>query len=95
VNKIEMDVIEIGRCGMDWIGLAEDMERWRVLVNTIMNFGFRKIFGKLFSSFATSASKVGLKQQQKTTKSVVCVQERTKPTERPPTVGEISAKFCQ
>jgi hypothetical protein len=38
VDKIEMDVIEIGRSGMDWIDLAEDMGRWRALVNTIMNF---------------------------------------------------------
>jgi hypothetical protein len=23
--------------GMDWIGLAQDRERWRVLVNVVMN----------------------------------------------------------
>jgi hypothetical protein len=23
--------------GMDWIGLAEDRERWRALVNAVMN----------------------------------------------------------
>ena len=23
--------------GMDWIGLAQDRERWRVLVNAVMN----------------------------------------------------------
>jgi hypothetical protein len=28
---------EIGWGGMDWIDLAEDLERWRALVNTAMN----------------------------------------------------------
>jgi hypothetical protein len=23
--------------GMDWIGLAQDMDRWRALVNVVMN----------------------------------------------------------
>jgi hypothetical protein len=27
--------IELG--GMDWIDLAQDRDRWRVLVNTVMN----------------------------------------------------------
>jgi hypothetical protein len=25
--------------GMDWIDLAEDREKWRALVNAVMNFG--------------------------------------------------------
>jgi hypothetical protein len=32
-----MDLREIGWGGMDWIGLAEDRDRWRAVVNTIMN----------------------------------------------------------
>jgi hypothetical protein len=28
---------EIGLGGMDWIDLAQDRDRWRVLVNTVMN----------------------------------------------------------
>jgi hypothetical protein len=36
-DNIRMDVREIGRGGMDWIDLAEDRDRWRALVNTVMN----------------------------------------------------------
>jgi hypothetical protein len=28
---------EIGCGGMDWIGVAENRDQWRALVNTIMN----------------------------------------------------------
>jgi hypothetical protein len=28
---------EIGWDGMDWINLAEDRDRWRAIVNTVMN----------------------------------------------------------
>ena len=31
--------------GMDWIDLAQNMDRWRALVNAAMNFGFPKIRG--------------------------------------------------
>jgi hypothetical protein len=37
VNNIKMDLREIGCDGMDWIDLAQDMNQWRVLMNTIMN----------------------------------------------------------
>jgi hypothetical protein len=31
-----MDLAEIGRDNVDWIGVAKDMNRWRVLVNAIV-----------------------------------------------------------
>jgi hypothetical protein len=31
VDNIEMDLREIGWDGMDWIGLAQDRDQWRVL----------------------------------------------------------------
>jgi hypothetical protein len=37
VDDIKMDLREIGWDGMDWIGLAQDRDQWRALVNTVMN----------------------------------------------------------
>jgi hypothetical protein len=31
-----MDLKEIGWDNMDWINLAQDRDRWRALVNTVM-----------------------------------------------------------
>jgi hypothetical protein len=36
-DNIKMDLQKVGCGGMDWIGLAQDRERWRALVNVIMN----------------------------------------------------------
>ena len=35
-DKIKMDLREVGGCG-DWIELAQDRDRWRALVNMVMN----------------------------------------------------------
>jgi hypothetical protein len=32
-----MHWVEIGWGGVDWIGLAQDRNRWRALVNAVMN----------------------------------------------------------
>jgi hypothetical protein len=37
VNNIKMDLREIGWGCMDWIDLAQDRDRWKALVNTVMN----------------------------------------------------------
>jgi hypothetical protein len=37
VDNIRMDLQEVG-CGyMDWIGLTQDRDRWRILVSAVMN----------------------------------------------------------
>jgi hypothetical protein len=36
-DNIKMDLREIGFGDVDWIHLAQDRDRWRALVNTVMN----------------------------------------------------------
>jgi len=36
-DNIRMNFEEVGRGGMDWIELAHDRNRWRELVNMVMN----------------------------------------------------------
>jgi hypothetical protein len=37
VDNIRMDLVEVGCGDVDWIGLAQDRDRWRALVNEVMN----------------------------------------------------------
>jgi hypothetical protein len=37
VDNIKMDLLEIAWDGVDWIGLAQDRDRRRALVNVVMN----------------------------------------------------------
>jgi len=36
-DNIKMYIYEVGGGGMDWIDLAQDRDRWRALVNAVMN----------------------------------------------------------
>jgi hypothetical protein len=37
VHNVKMDLREIEWDSVDWIGLAQDGDQWRALVNTVMN----------------------------------------------------------
>jgi len=37
VDNIRIDLQEVGCRYMDWIGLAQDRDRWRTLASAVMN----------------------------------------------------------
>jgi hypothetical protein len=37
VDNIRMDLGEVGWDDVDWIGLAKDRNRWRALMNSVLN----------------------------------------------------------
>jgi hypothetical protein len=37
VDNIRMDLGEVEWCDVNWIGLATDRNRWRALVNSVLN----------------------------------------------------------
>jgi hypothetical protein len=47
LDNIKMDLGEIGWDGVDWIGLAQDRDKWRALVNSVMNLRVPQNAGKL------------------------------------------------
>jgi hypothetical protein len=37
VDNIRMDLVEVGWGDVDWIGLAQDRDRWGALENSVLN----------------------------------------------------------
>jgi hypothetical protein len=60
INNIKIDLLEIGLSVVDWIGVAQDMYRWRALVNAVMTFGFHKMLGNYRVAGQLVASRVVL-----------------------------------
>ena len=44
-DNIKMDLQEVGVGCEDWMGLAQNRDRWPALVNTVMNFRVPKMRG--------------------------------------------------
>ena len=44
-DNIKMDLQEVGGGFEDWMELAQDRDRWRALVGTVMNLGVPKMRG--------------------------------------------------
>jgi hypothetical protein len=53
VDNIIMDLMELIWGIMDWINLAQDVEHWRALVNTVMNLRVPQNSGKFLNSCTT------------------------------------------
>jgi hypothetical protein len=51
--EIRMDLGEVGWGDVDWIGLAQDRDKWRATVNVVMNLQVPLNAGKLSSGFTT------------------------------------------
>jgi hypothetical protein len=55
-----MDLEEVGWGGVDWIGLAQDRNRWRALVNSVMNLRVPILLGSYLVTSQLVTSRVVL-----------------------------------
>ena len=53
-DNIKMDLQEVGGGYGDWMELAQDRDRWRALVSTVMNLGVPKNAENFLTSCRTS-----------------------------------------
>jgi hypothetical protein len=57
VDSTKLDFREIGWDGMDWIDVAQDMDQWRGLANTVMKLPVRQNVEKSSSCTTDSLSR--------------------------------------
>jgi hypothetical protein len=51
--NIKMALVETEWDGVDWIGEAQNRDKWRALVNAVMNLQIPQNLGKLLSGYVT------------------------------------------
>jgi hypothetical protein len=49
-DNIKIDLQEVGWRGMDWIEMDQDRNRWRAVVNTVMNLRVPQNAGNFLTS---------------------------------------------
>jgi hypothetical protein len=54
LDNVRMDIGQVGWGDVEWIGLAQDRNRWRVLVNSVLDLRVPLNAGKLSSGLASS-----------------------------------------
>jgi hypothetical protein len=59
VDNIRMNLVEVGWGDVDWVGLAQDRNRWRALVNAVTNFRVPLHVGKLSTVLTTGGLSSG------------------------------------
>jgi hypothetical protein len=55
-SNLALDLGEVGRGGVDWIGMAHDREQWRALLNAAMNLRVALNIWKFSSGLTTGLS---------------------------------------
>jgi hypothetical protein len=53
VDNIKMEIAKIVLSGVDWVRMAQDRDKWRALVNAVMNLRILYNAGELSSRYTT------------------------------------------
>jgi hypothetical protein len=59
VDNIRMDLVEVGWSDVDWIGMAQDRDKWSAFVNSVLNFRVPRNAGKGSSVLTTRGTSIG------------------------------------